>query len=80
MAQNTTMRATNYPNAPVKQNSFKGIILVADNMTNWLHKASANPVAFKRANVGASVQPVQNPYIMLCKAKAQPLAKVIKRS
>jgi len=80
LGQKNADQPTNYPKAQVKQSSFNGIILVADNMTTWLNKASAAPVVTKKVNARASVKPVSYTYLVVCKVKSLPVTKTIKRS
>ncbi|MDQ4139849.1 MAG: hypothetical protein M3142_04935 [Bacteroidota bacterium] len=80
LGQNIAGQAKNYPKAQVKQSSFNGIILVADNMTNWLNKANAGPVVSKKPNKQASIKSQPYSYILVCKVKSQPVTKAIKRS
>ncbi|QMU30994.1 hypothetical protein [Adhaeribacter radiodurans] len=69
-----------YEKGQVKEKSIKGMVLVADNMTNWLSKANRTTGISKKINTQTYSKPVSYSCLIVYKVKNQSVSKAIKRS
>lgn len=79
-AQIISVQVNSYLKTQVKETTFRGVILVAENMTDWLSQTNAAPVNIRKTdtrNCGNTSSQQGN--IVIAKLKCPAVSKTIKR-
>ena len=79
-AQNISGQVNSYLKTQVKETTVRGIILVTENMTDWLSQTNAAPVNQRKTDVrDCGNASIQRSYAVITKLKCPAVSKTVKR-
>ncbi len=79
-AQNISVQVNSYLKTQVKETTVRGIILVTENMTDWLNQTNAAPVNQIKTDVRECGNPsIQRGNAVIAKLKCPAVSKTVKR-
>jgi len=76
-AQNYSVQVNNYLKTQVKETTIRGVILVAENMTDWLSQTNTAPVNLRKTDARNLTVPRAN--AVVAKQKCPAVSKTVKR-
>ncbi|RDC65788.1 hypothetical protein [Adhaeribacter pallidiroseus] len=80
-AQSISVQVNSYLKTQVKETTARGVLLVAENMTDWLSQTNAAPVSIRKTNTrnSGNTSSQQGGNTTIAKLKCPAVSKTVKR-